>query len=346
MAVRGFDIDGRSVGNGAPCYVIAEAGSNHDNDFDKALRLVDTAAEAGADAVKFQAFRAESHYSRHTPGFTYLDGRNTYDLIKSLELDRSWQEKLKTHAEERGICFFSSPCDVDAVTELRGLGVGAYKLASFDLPDTDLIGLMADTGKPVILSTGMADWQDIQRGIDACRARGNSQVALLQCTSLYPAPAHLSNLKAMDVMRRVFDTVVGYSDHTLGEHMALAAVALGAEMIEKHFTLSNDGDGPDHRFAMEPSPFRDMVARLRDVEVGLGDGAKAGPREEESEMFEKGRRSLHARVAIFAGTTITADMLTVKRPGLGISPGLRDVVVGRVARRDIDEDHWITWDMV
>ncbi len=341
-----FEINGHSVGDGFPCYVIAEAGSNHNNDFDLARRLIDVAADAGANAVKFQTFRADSHYSRYTPGFTYLDGQDTYNLIKTLELNRSWQIDLKAHAEEQGISFFSSPCDPEAIAELAALNVCAYKVASFDLPDTDLIRLMASTGKPTILSTGMADWSDIQRAVTTCREARNNQIAILQCTSLYPAPPELSNLNAMASIRAAFGTVVGYSDHTQGEHITLAAVAMGAAIIEKHITLDQNSEGPDHAFAMEPGPLKDMITRLRDIEAARGDGLKNGPRPQEQEMFDKGRRSLHAKTDIKAGTTIKPNMLTVKRPGLGIPPAFQDIVVGRVARLDIQEDHWITWDMV
>lgn len=205
---------------------------------------------------------------------------------------------------------------------------------------------MAKTGRPIILSTGMADWMDIQRAVDACRQVGNDKVVLLQCTSLYPAPAYLSNLRAMRVMRDAFCVLVGYSDHTEGDHICLASVAMGACMIEKHFTLDRRLSGPDHPFATEPGPLKQMMLRLREVEAAMGDGTKTGPRPEEREMFEKGRRSIHARRKIALGEVITSDMLITKRPGLGISPHLSDLIIGRVARVDIEEDQWITWDMI
>lgn len=336
----------RTVGAGHPAYVIAEVGSNHNGDFDVARRLIDTAAAAGVDAVKFQTFRASDHYSRRTPGFGYLDNTDTYSLIESLELDRSWHAPLKSHCEGAGVTFLSSPCDAEAIDELTTLGMAAFKVASFDLPDTGLVGHAARSGRPVILSTGMACWADIQAGVGACRAANNDQIVLLQCTSLYPAPAALSNLCAMHAMRRAFGTVVGYSDHTEGDHVALAAVAMGASVIEKHFTLDRTMDGPDHPFAIEPAELGAMMRRLREVESAIGDGRKEGPHAEEREMFEKGRRSLHARRAIASGQTITEEMLAVKRPGFGIAPSMRDIVVGRAARTDIEPDQWITWDMI
>lgn len=346
MKTRSIKIGHRTIGDGFPCFIVAEVGSNHNNDFDLGLRHIDAAAEAGVDAVKFQTFRADQHYSKRAPGFNYLGNTDIHALIKSIELDRSWHRPLKQHAEERGLEFFSSPCDPDAIAELAALGVNVFKVASFDLPDTDLIRLMAQTGKCVVLSTGMADWMDIQRGVSACREAKNDQVVLLQCTSLYPAPANLSNLRAMASMRLAFDCLTGYSDHTEGDHIALGAVALGACFIEKHFTIDRSLPGPDHPFAMEPGELKIMTNRIRDIEEALGDGAKNGPRALEQEMYEKGRRSLHAGVSIPRGEIITADMLVTKRPGLGIPPHLRDQIIGRPARIDIKADQWLTWDML
>lgn len=197
-----LNIGSKVIGDGKPCFFIAEIGSNHNQDLNLARKIIDAAAKAGADAVKFQTFRAADHYSRHAPGFNYLDNANTYDLIKSLELNRSWHGDLKRHAENQGVAFFSSPCDLDAVRDLAKLGTPAYKVASFDLPDDILIAEIAKTGKPVILSTGMATWEEIHWAIDACRQQMNNQIILLQCTSLYPAPARLSNLRAMNAMRK------------------------------------------------------------------------------------------------------------------------------------------------
>ena len=345
-AMRSIKIGAKLIGDDQPCYVVAEIGSNHNQNFDLARKLIDAAGAAGVDAVKFQTFRATEHYSKFTPGFSYLGNTDTQALIHSLELDRSWHAPLKAHAESQGIAFFSSPCDSDAISELKAVDVPAYKVASFELADIDLIHAMASVGRPMILSTGMADWMDIQRAVDTCREVGNQDIVLLQCTSLYPAPANLSNLRSMATMRTLFDVNVGYSDHTTGDHISLAAVALGACLIEKHFTLDRSLPGPDHAFSIEPHELRDMMRKLREIESARGDGIKSGPRAEEKEMAEKGRRSLHARVAIKSGEVITADKLVTKRPGLGIPPYLKSVVVGRVARGDIAADQWITWAMI
>ena len=341
-----INIGRRRIGDGQPCFVIAEIGSNHNQKLELAYEHIDAAADAGADAVKFQTFRASQHYSRYTPGFSYLNNQDTYGLIEALELNREWHVLLKQRAEARGVEFFSSPCDPQAVDELASLGVCAYKVASFDLPDAELISRMARNGKPVILSTGMADVEDIRIGVEACHAVGNDQIVLLQCTSLYPAPVGLSNLAAMHAMRERFGVLTGYSDHTMGDHIPLAAAALGACMLEKHFTLNRKLPGPDHSFGMEPAELKEAIRKLRDIESSVGDGTKSGPRAEEAEMYQKGRRSLHAARDIRAGETIASADLVVKRPGLGLSPRERGKVIGRAARADIRADQWITWDLL
>ncbi len=341
-------IGNRTIGNHSPSYIVAEAGSNHNNSLEMAKALIEEAAKAGADAVKFQAFKAKYHYSKHTPTFTYLveqgNKNSTYDLIQSLEIDRDWHYTLKKYAESCGITFFSSPCDVEAIDQLAGLGMEAFKVASFDLPDIHLISHMARYGRPVILSTGLADYEDIQHAVAACKRAGNEKIILLQCTSLYPAPPALSNLNAIRTLQRSFGYPVGYSDHTLGDHVAIGAVASGACMIEKHFTLDRKLPGPDHEFAIEPRELADMVRKIREVESALGDGMKNGPRPEEQEMYEKGRRSLHTKKGLSPGDTLTRDILVVKRPGYGIPPRFLDKIVGRTVCREIPEDRWITWE--
>ncbi|MEL7465964.1 MAG: N-acetylneuraminate synthase family protein [Pseudomonadota bacterium] len=342
-----FKIGEREVGDGCPSYVIAEIGSNHNQDFELALKMIDAAAEAGADAVKFQTFTGEAHVSKFAKMPSYLmEGESIQDLLKTLELDRSWHAPLQEHAKKKGVDFFSSPCDFDAVDELAAIGAPAMKVASFDLTDLTLITHIAEKGTPVILSTGLADWMDIQRAVDACRAAGNEKIAVLQCTSLYPAPVDLSNLRAMATMRDAFRVTTGYSDHTLGDTVSCAAVAMGATIIEKHFTLDRSLPGPDHSFAMEPDEFAAMTTRIRETEAAFGDGSKTGPRGPEMEMAEKVRRSLHVARDVAEGETITREMLTIKRPGRGIPPYLIDQVIGRTARQSIPADHWIDWSMI
>ena len=342
-------IGGRRVGEGAPCFVIAEAGANHNRSLSMGKELIDAAAEAGADAVKFQTYSAETLYSKKTPRFSYLEGvtsKDTWDLIKDIELPREWQAELQAYALRRGLPFFSSPFDHRAVDELDALGVPAFKIASFEIVDLPLIRHAAARGRPLIISTGLATYEDIQDALDACRGQGNGQVALLQCASLYPAPPARMNLRAMETMRRAFGVPVGLSDHTRGIHVAVAAAGLGACAVEKHVTLHRGLPGPDHPFAVEPRELRDMVSQIRDVEAALGDGRKVGPAPEELEMHQKARRSLVAARAIPRGTPISRDMVAIKRPGFGIRPKFLDIVVGRVARVDIEEDAILTWEML
>jgi sialic acid synthase SpsE len=296
--------------------------------------------------VKFQTFRAIDHYSKRSPSFNYLGNVNTHDLIKSLELNRSWQKKLKLHAEAQGLIFFSSPCDLDAIKSLEDINVELYKVASFDLTDESLISEIAKTKKPIILSTGMATLYEIQNAVDASLSMNNNNIILLQCTSLYPALPKLSNLHAMQTLRGSFNTLVGYSDHTIGDHICIAAVTLGACLIEKHFTIDRNLPGPDHSFAMETYELKEMIKKIRDVESAFGDGIKNGPRVEEREMAEKGKRSLHAKIDISKGEVIQTEMLSVKRPGLGIHPSMKKYVIGKYAKQDISADEWISWQMI
>jgi N,N'-diacetyllegionaminate synthase len=341
-------IGGRAVGPGEPVYVIAEAGSNHNRDLGIARALIDVAAEAGADAVKFQTYTGSALYAAETPRFEYLkDERSPAELLDAIALPREWQPELAEHARTRGIAFFSSPFDDDAVASLAAIGVPAMKIASFELVDLPLIRRAAAVGVPVILSTGMATYGEIEDALGAVTETGNREVALLRCASLYPAPAEIMNIRAMATMRAAFGVPVGLSDHTTGISVAIGAAALGAELVEKHFTLSRAMEGPDHAFALEPGELRAMIAGIREVEAAMGNGRLEGPSEAEAEeMYRLARRSVVAADDIPAGTTITREMLTTKRPGYGIKPKDIDLVVGRPARVDIERDAVVTWGMV
>jgi sialic acid synthase SpsE len=346
-----FDIGDRSVGPGLPAYVIAEIGSNHDRDLDKARALIDGAAAAGADAAKFQTYSGRRIYSRHTPAFEYLapltGERSPVELLEEIELPREWQRELADHAGSVGIDFFSTPFDHQAVAELDELGVPVLKIASFEIVDVELIERAAATGRPLLISTGMATLGEIEDALAAARRGGASAVGLMQCVSLYPAADELQNLRSMETLRRAFGVPVGFSDHTLGIAVPIAAAALGACFIEKHFTLDKTAPGPDHPFALEPDELEAMVNGIRAAEAALGDGRKEGPSEEERrEMYRLGRRSLVATRAIPAGTALTREALTTKRPGFGIRPKDIDLVLGRPVVRDVEEDEVLTWDMV
>lgn len=345
-----LSIAGRPVGAGHPTVVIAEPGSNHNGSLDTALELIDAAADAGADAVKFQTFRAEDHYARETPQFTYLrelaPNVSTFELIRQNELPRAWHATLRARAEKHGVMFLSTPSDQAAVDELVDQhGMAAVKIASFEAVDLPFIEYCARKGKPMLVSTGMCNLGDIEDILATLERAGNAQVVLLHCVSLYPtAPEHV-NLRAMQTMAAAFDVPVGLSDHTTGIEVPIAAVALGACVIEKHFTLDRRMRGPDHPFAVEPPELRAMVAGIRKVEAALGRSRKM-QLPAEAEMARLGRRSIVARVRIPEGAVVSPDMLTTKRPGYGIRPKFLPLVVGRRARITIEADQVITWEMV
>lgn len=345
-----FEIAGRPVGAGAPTYVIAEAGANHNRDLGVARELIDVAAEAGADAVKFQTYSGDRIYSRRTPRFEYLapvTDKPPAELLEDIALPREWQPVLAEYAAGRGIDFFSTPFDHEAVAELDALDVPVLKVASFEIVDLPLIRAVAATGRPVLISTGMATMGEIEDALGAAAEAGATAVGLMQCTSIYPAPARLANLDAMATMRAAFGVPVGLSDHTLGIAVPIAAAALGAAFVEKHFTLDRTMTGPDHPFALEPDELRAMVAGIREAHDAHGDGRKTGPSPEEShEMYRLGRRSLVVTRDLPAGTLLAPDMLTTKRPGYGIAPKHLELVLGRPLKLDVEDDEVLTWDMV
>lgn len=345
-----FRIGDRPVGGGHPAYVIAEIGANHNRDLGIARELIDRAAEAGVDAVKFQTYSGTNLYSRKTPRFRYLEpvsDKAPAELLEEISLPREWQQGLSDHARERGVHFFSTPFDHDAVNELDAIGVPAFKIASFELVDLPLIKVAAATGRPLLLSTGMATLGEIEDALRTAVEAGSTAVGLMQCTSLYPAAPEQVNLRAMETMRRAFDVPVGFSDHTTSIAVPVAAAALGAAFVEKHFTLDRTMVGPDHPFALEPAELTEMVAGIREAQSALGDGRKNGPSPEEGEeMYTLGRRSLIAVGDLPRGTILTRDMITTKRPGYGIAPKFLDIVVGRELKIDVEEDEILTWDML
>jgi sialic acid synthase SpsE len=345
-----FAIAGRAIGAGQPCYVIAEAGANHNRDLGIARELIDVAADAGADAVKFQVYSGKTLYSSKTPRFRYLDGvsdKDTQQILEDAALPREWLGELAAHCAARDITFFATPFDAAAVTELAEVGVPAFKIASFELVDVELIAAAAAQGLPLILSTGMATYGEIEDALDAAASAGATDVALLRCASLYPAPPDIMNLSAMATMRQAFGIPVGLSDHTEGIAVPTGAAALGMGLLEKHFTLDRGMPGPDHPFASEPDELRALVRAVRDVEAAMGNGRLEGPSDAEAtEMYTLARRSIVAAADIPSGTTIAREHLTVKRPGFGIAPKHLPLVVGRTARVDIEFDDIVTWDMV
>lgn len=334
-----------TIGGENPCYIIAEIGSNHNGNFDQACEMMEKARDAGVNAVKFQTFKAENHYSKKTPKIGMYE-ENIFDLIKGLEIDRSWHAKLSKECEKLKIDFLDSPCDEEAVKLAVSVNMPMMKVASFDMIDLNLIQTIAKTKKAVMFSTGMSSLNEIQNAVNVCRKENNHNIIALQCTSLYPAPTHLSNLKSMKTMELAFNIITGYSDHTMGDHIPMAAVSMGAKVLEKHYTLNRNLKGPDHPFAMEPQELKIMIQKIREIEVAFGDGEKNGPRSEEMELYTKARRSLIAKNDLKAGAIIKREDIVIKRPGLGIHPAQIDVVVGRKVLSNITAEEPITWDKI
>ena len=346
-----FEIAGRLVGPGQPCYVIAEAGSNHNRDLDTAKRLIDAAAEAGADAVKFQTYTAEGLYSRKTPNPSYLknggllkDQETVWELIKRVEIPWEWHEELAAHTASTGLDFLSSPFEEAAVDLLESVKVPAYKIASYEITHLPLIAYAAKTGKPLLMSTGMASLADIERALDVANAAGCQRVALLHCAINYPPRFDDLNLRAIQTLASAFLVPIGWSDHTMGHTADVVAVALGACLVEKHFTLSRDQEGPDHAFALEPGELTAMVEAIRETEVSLGSPVKRVT-EAEAEMFRIGRRSLVAARDLPVGTVLTRADIAVKRPGYGIPVFDMDIAIGRTTVEMIEADEILQWPM-
>ncbi len=334
----------KKIGLEESCFIIAEIGANHNRSLQMAKELIDMAVEARADAVKLQIYSADSLYSKKTPRHSGYD-KDLHTLIGEIETPREWLPELALYCEQKGILFFATPFDVQAVDELDEVS-SFFKIASFELVDLELLRYCALKGKPLIISTGLANMEEIEQAYLCCRNAGNEQVVFLQCASMYPSPPHIMNLRSMETLRRAFGTPVGLSDHTLGIHISVAAVAMGASVIEKHVTLDRSLPGPDHPFAIEPEELKQMVHQIREVEAALGDGRKLGPAPEEVEFYRKARRSVHAAQDIPRGTVFTREMLCIKRPGYGIFPRHVDILLGHSAVRDIEADEWITWDMI
>jgi N-acetylneuraminate synthase/N,N'-diacetyllegionaminate synthase len=339
----------RVVGAGQPAFVIAEAGVNHNGNLDLAFQLVDAAIAAGADAVKFQTFiasevitagAAKAEYQKTTTG----EQESQLEMVKRLELSFSDFRKLKMYCDDQGITFLSTPFDFKSVDFLEGLGVVAFKISSGDLTNDPLLRHVAAKGRPVILSTGMSDMDEVRDALAVIQAAGNNDVILLQCVTNYPAAAEDINLKAMLSMQSAFDVNVGYSDHTLGIEVALAAVALGACVIEKHFTLDKNFAGPDHRASLEPHEFKAMVDGIRKVEASLGNGQKI-PAASEAGNATVARRSIVAARDIETGTLITSAEIAFKRPGTGLPPRMVDQLLGKTARVDVKAGTLLELDM-
>lgn len=345
-----MNIGGRSIGPGHPTYVVAELSANHNQDFDKAVRIIHAARQAGADAVKLQTYTpdtittASDREEFRIRGGTIWDGRTLHDLYGEAYTPWEWQPRLKKAAEGMGMDLFSSSFDATAVDFLEKMDVPAHKIASFELVDIPLIQKMAQTGKPLIMSTGMATVAEIEEALHAARIAGAKHIALLKCTSAYPAPAEEMNLRTIPEMARRFEVPVGLSDHTMGIAVPVAAVALGACIIEKHLTLSRSTPGPDSAFSLEPHEFKEMVDAVRVAEKALGEvhfGFSA--KEEASRAF---RRSLFAVEDIRQDEIFTAINVRSIRPGNGLHPRYMTEVCGKRAAREIKKGTPLRWEFV
>ena len=336
-----FKIVDKNIGVNNPTFIIAELSANHMNDFDIAAKTIKAMAEAGADAVKFQTFTpdtitidCDNEYFQIKKG-TVWDGQVLHELYEDAYMPWEWQPKLKNIAEDLGLIAFSSPFDKTSVDFLEDMDVPLYKIASFEITDVPLIEYVASKGKPVIISTGIASFEDIELAVQTCLDVGNNQVALLKCTSSYPAPLDEINLNTIPDMINKFDCIIGLSDHTLGGEVSTAAVALGANIIEKHFILDRDMGGPDSEFSMEPHEFKQMVDSIRNIEKALGK-----VNYELSDKMKVNRefsRSLFVVEDIEKGNVVTENNVRSIRPGFGLHPKYLNEILGKKVNQNLNK---------
>lgn len=344
-----MQINQSKITHDQPTYIIAEMSANHNHDFERAVRLIHAAKDAGADAIKLQTYTPDTiTVNSDKPDFkiegTIWDGRNLYDLYGEAHTPWEWQPKLKAVADDLGIDLFSTPFDFTAVDFLEAMDVPAYKIASFEVVDIPLIRRVAQTGKPMIMSTGMATLAEIDEAVRTAREAGCRQLALLKCTSAYPAPPEEANLRTIPHLAEAFGVVAGLSDHTLGIQVPVAAVALGARIIEKHFTLARSDGGPDSAFSLEPDEFKQMVDAVRITEKALGQ-VHYGITEKDAGSRSL-RRSLYVVKDVKAGEIFTQDNLRSIRPGYGLHTRYLDEVLGKPAAKDIERGTPLSWECV
>ncbi len=347
MSDDAFQIAGRAIGPDEPPYLVAEMSANHGQDFDRAVEIVQAAAAAGADAVKLQTYTPDTlTIDCDAPPFRLEDtlwaGRTLYELYADAYTPWEWQPKLKEIAEGLGLHLFSTPFDATAVDFLEQVDVPAYKIASFEIVDLPLLRRVGQTGKPLLLSTGMATLEEIDEAVRTVREAGGAQLALLKCTSAYPASADQMNLRTIPHLRETFQVPVGLSDHSLDPAVPVAAVALGASIVEKHFTLSRQRPGPDSAFSLEPEEFRRMAEAVRGAHAALGT-VRYGISSENEVASGRLRRSLFVVREMKAGERFTAEKVRSIRPGGGLHPRYLEQVLGRIARCDIRRGTPLEW---
>jgi N,N'-diacetyllegionaminate synthase len=333
-----------------PVFIIAEAGVNHNGSLEMALKLVDKAVEIGVDCVKFQTFKAEQIVTAASPKANYqleVTDRNEsqYDMLKKLELDRESFRTIKAHCDKKGIQFLSTPYNPEDADLLNSIGVEGFKIASGQLVETPFLEYVARFGKQMIISTGMANLQEVKDAVDAIRATGNNNIVVLQCNTDYPSRIEDTNIRAMLTMRDALDVRTGYSDHVPNNYACYAAVALGAEVIEKHFTLDTNLPGPDHSSSLEPAAFRELIEGIRNIEKCLGDGVKVPSAAEVKNTYGM-RRSLVAKTDLKKGTILASEHFGFKRPANGFSPKLLKSILGKELLADLKKDEPFTPNVV
>ena len=343
-------IGSREIGAGHPVYIVAELSANHNQEIRHALALIDAAKQAGADAIKLQTYTPDTITIRsdaapfQVRGGTLWDGRTLYDLYAEAFTPWEWHAELQKAATERGLGFFSSPFDFTAVDFLESLNVPAYKIASPELVDIPLIEKTARTGKPLIISTGMASCEEVEEAVAAARNAGAQEIALLKCTSAYPSPPDEMNLKMIPELARKFGVPVGLSDHSMGIAVPIAAVALGACIVEKHLALSRSMKGPDSEFSLDPDEFKAMVEGVRTAETALGRAEfSVGKKEQASRAF---RRSLFVAEDVKRGEAFTGKNVRSVRPADGLHPRHLPEVIGKLCARDVASGTPLSWDLV
>jgi len=344
-----FKIGNKYIGDGHPVFIVAEMSCNHLQRFEYAVEIIKKAKEAGADAIKLQTYTPDTmtidcNNQYFTLEGTIWAGKSLYQLYKEAYTPWEWHPKLKKIAEDEGLVFFSTPFDKTAVDFLEDLNVPIYKVASFEITDIPLIEYIASKRKPIILSTGIATLSDIELAVSTIRNQGNNQIVLLKCTSSYPAPIEEANLRTIPNLAETFRVISGLSDHTEGIAVPAGAVALGAKVIEKHFTLDRSLGGPDAKFSLEPDEFAEMVKAVRNIEKALGQISY-----ELTEKMKKGRefsRSLFVVKDIRAGDIFTEENVKSIRPGMGLSPKYLKKVLGRKSRKDIKRGTPLNWDFI
>ena len=349
--LQDINIGGKKIGNDQPTFIIAEGGVNHNSNLALALRLIDEAAKAGADAIKFQTWRAEQLVTKEGKMADYQkrnlrEEKSQFDMLKELELKEEWYPDLVKRAEKKEIILLSAAHGgFESVDLMEKHGFPAFKFGSGDITNLPVLAYAARLGKPILISTGMSTMDEVREAVQTVREVGNDQILVFQCTTDYPLAPENVNLRAIITIRDELDVLVGYSDHTLGDQVSIMAVTLGACMIEKHFTLDRGMEGPDHVASTEPEEFKKMVERLKLIPVILGRGVKK-PMPPELQYVTVARKSLVAKRDIKKGEVFTEENLGIKRPGDGILPKRFSEILGKTAASDISQDALLTEEMV